>query len=146
MTSDSPVSVPRPSVLEPAAGRPGNEPAKSPKLAPYLVVQDAAGLARFIEEGIGGKPGYRESDKDGKIHHLEMRIGDSVVMVADSPSGRSPFPAMIHLYVSDADTAYRRALRAGATSVREPTDAPDGRRGGVRDAWGNEWWFTRPAK
>lgn len=83
-------------------------------------------------------------NQDGTVNHLEMRIRDSVVMLADLPTGRSPFPAMLHLYVPDADVAYRRALAAGATSVRAPTDASDGRRGGVRDAWGNEWWFTQP--
>ena len=121
------------------------EPWKSPKLAPYLVVRDAAGLARFIRDGIGGSPGFQEIDKDGRINHLEMRIADSVVMLADVPAGHSPFPAMMHLYVSDVDAAYQRALAAGAVSVREPADASDGRRGGVRDAWDNQWWFTRPS-
>ena len=118
----------------------------TPKLMPYLLARDASGLARFIETGIGGTAGFRISDKQGKIGHLEMRIADSVVMLAEAPKGRPPFPAMLHLYVTDADAAYSRALKAGATSIREPIDAEDGRRGGVRDAWGNEWWFTRPAK
>jgi PhnB protein len=122
------------------------EPVTTPKLAPYLIARDASGLARFIEKGIGGKSGFQVLDKDGKIGHLEMRVSDSVVMLAEAPQGRDPFPAMLHLYVTDADAAYQRALKAGATSVREPTDADDGRRGGVRDAWGNEWWFTRPAE
>jgi PhnB protein len=122
------------------------EPAITPKLAPYLVVRNAAGLAQFIEKGIGGTAGFQEVDKDGTISHMEFRIADSVVMLADAPKNRPPFPAMIHLYVEDADAAFGRALKAGATSVREPTDAGDGRRGGVRDAWGNEWWFTRPSK
>jgi len=120
------------------------EPQRTPILAPYLAVHDAAGLARFIEAGLGGAPGFREMGTDGKVAHLEIRIGDSVVMLGDAPSGRPPFPAMLHLYVPDVDSAYRRALKAGATSVREPTDGADGRRGGVRDAWGNEWWFTQP--
>ena len=115
----------------------------SPKLAPYLVVKNASGLARFIEQGIGGKAGLQELGKDGSVNHLEMRVADSVVMLADAPTDSSPFPAMLHLYVDDADAAYERALRAGATSIRKPTDAADGRRGGVRDSWGNQWWFTR---
>jgi PhnB protein len=122
------------------------EPATTPKLAPYLVARNAAGLAQFIEKGIGGKAGFEQLDEDGKINHMEFRIADSVVMLADVPEDRSPFPAMIHLYVDDADVAFGRALKAGATSVREPTDAGDGRRGGVRDAWGNEWWFTHPSR
>lgn len=118
------------------------EPWTSPKLAPYLLARDAAGLERFIQEGIGGTAGFRETDDDGQIAHLEMRLADSVVMLAEVPEGRPTFPAMLHLYVTDADAAYQRAIKAGAVSVREPTDAPDGRRGGVRDPWGNEWWFT----
>jgi len=122
------------------------EPARTPKLAPYLVARHAHGLARFIEEGLGGRQGFRELDEDGKINHVELKIADSIVMIGEAPEGRSPFPAMVHLYVTDADAAYGRALKAGATSVRAPTDAPDGRRGSVRDAWGNEWWFTQPSK
>ncbi len=120
------------------------EPALSPKLAPYLIARDATGLARFIEKGIGGKAGFKITDKNGKIVHMEMQIADSVVMLAEAPEGREPFPAMLHLYVTDPDAAYQRALKAGAESEREPTDMDDGRRGGVRDAWGNQWWFTRP--
>lgn len=116
----------------------------SPKLAPYLVVTNADGLAKFIETGIGGTRGFQQLADDGRVNHLEMRVADAVIMLADAPTGRAPFPAMLHLYVGNADEAYARALRAGATSVRPPTDAPDGRRGGVRDRWGNEWWFTQP--
>ena len=37
-------------------------------------------------------------------------------------------PAMIFLYLDDVDEAYRRALAAGATSLREPRDEPHGDR------------------
>ncbi len=122
------------------------EPARTPALAPYLLARDAAGLGRFIEEGIGGKPGFRDADEHGLLNHLELQVADAVVMVAEAPKGRPSFPAMLHLYVDDVDAAYARALRAGAQSVRAPSEAGDGRRGGVRDAWGNEWWFTRPTE
>lgn len=83
--------------------------------------------------------------EDGRLHHAEVRIADSIVMLADTPSGRAPFPAMLHLYVPDVDASYDLALKGGAPSISPPTDAPDGdRRGGVRDPWGNEWWFTTP--
>ena len=52
-------------------------------------------------------------------------------------------PAMLHLYVEDADATYRRALEAGATSVREPSNQFYGdRAGGVKDAAGNQWWIA----
>lgn len=119
------------------------EPVLTPRLAPYLLVQDAPKLAAFIETGVGGIPGLKVLDDEGKLNHLEMRIADSLVMLAEAPKGRSPFPAMLHLYVDDADAAYERALKAGATSLRAPSDAEDGRRGGVLDPCGNQWWFTR---
>lgn len=123
------------------------EPTLSPKLAPYLVAHDARKLVRFIETAVGGKLTFEVPDSEGKLTHAELRIADGLVMVADAPTGRAPFPAMIHLYVEDSDKAYQRALAAGAKSVREPGDSGDGqRRGGVKDDWANEWWFSSPAK
>lgn len=122
------------------------QPTRTPKLAPYLVARDAPGLVRFLEEGLGGEVTFQE-EKDGRLHHVEVRIADSLVMLAEAPPGGSAFPAMLHLYVPDVDAAYGRALRAGAISLRPPTDRPDGdRRGGVSDPWGNQWWFSTPPK
>jgi PhnB protein len=123
------------------------EPTLSPKLAPYVVAEDARGLIRFIEKAIGGRLTYEVSDPEGRLGHAEVRIADGVLMIGEKPAGRDPFPAMLHLYVDDAHGAFRRALDAGAQSVREPADAGDGtHRGGVRDRWGNEWWFSSPGK
>ena len=122
-------------------------PARKPKLAPYLVVKNAAGLINFVEKALGGKLTFIEKAADGRIHHAEIKVADSLVMLAEVPAGRDPFPAMLHLYVPDVDATYKKAMNVGAISVREPADQPDGdRRGGVRDAWGNEWWLSTPGK
>ena len=119
------------------------EPVRSPKLAPYLVVKDANGLVKFLESGLEGKAGFRMTEPGGRVAHAEVLIGDSLVMLGESPASGRLFPGMVHLYVKDAIAAHARAVKAGATSVQEPARAPDGDvRGGVRDAWGNEWWFT----
>jgi PhnB protein len=123
------------------------EPTRTPKLATYLVTSDATGLIRFIEGGIGGKLSYHVADPQGRVVHAEVRVADSLVMIGEQPPGRPLFPAMLHLYVSDANAACDRAVQAGATLVRAPETAADGdRRGGVRDPYGNEWWFTTPPK
>jgi PhnB protein len=123
------------------------EPTTSPKLAPYIVAQDAPGLIRFIEKGIGGRLSFETKGPEGSVAHAELRIEDGYVMVGEKPAGRAAFPAMLHLYVGDSRAAFRRAVESGATAVREPVDAGDGLvRGGVRDAWGNEWWFSTPAR
>jgi PhnB protein len=119
------------------------EPTRSPRLAPYLAVRDARGLLAFLERALEGRTTFELARPDGALMHAEVRIADSVVMVGDAPPGRRPFPGMVHVYVPDADAAYERALKAGASSVQPPASSPDGdRRGGVLDAWGNEWWFT----
>ncbi len=131
----------------PAAFGGAMEPTLAPKLAPCLVARDARVPIRFIEKAIGGKLSFELSDAEGRLAHAEVKIADGVVMIGEPPTGRSTFPAMLHLYVDDSDAAYRRALETGATAVREPGNSGDGlRRGGVRDPWGNEWWFSAPVK
>jgi uncharacterized glyoxalase superfamily protein PhnB len=118
-------------------------PVREPKLAPYLVVKDPQGLVRFLELALDGKLAFEHRGTDGQLHHAEVQIADSLVMIGRAPSDQEQFPAMLHVYVPDADAAYERAMKAGATSVRPPTIEQDGdKRGGVQDAWGNQWWFA----
>jgi PhnB protein len=122
------------------------QPSLTPKLAPYIVAKDARSLISFIEKAIGGELSFEQSGPDGKLAHAELRIADGLVMIGEAASGRDAFPAMLNLYVDDSDASYRRALAAGGTSIREPGDRNGLRRGGVRDSWGNEWWFSSPTK
>jgi uncharacterized glyoxalase superfamily protein PhnB len=73
--------------------------------------------------------------------HAEVRIDDSVIMLADGAPGEWPaMPAHVHIYVADVDATYRRAVAAGAASVQEPVRKEDeDKRGGVRDAGGTTW-------
>jgi PhnB protein len=115
----------------------------SPRLAPYFAVRDARGLAHFLVMGLGGRPTFEVRSPDGSLSHMEIQIEDSLIMLAESPVDQPPVPARLHLYVPDAKSAYERALLAGAVGIRAPAPAPDGaERGGARDLWGNEWWFT----
>ena len=74
--------------------------------------------------------------------HSEVRIDDTVDMIADSAEGWPPMQSHVHVYVPDVDATYRAALAAGATSVQEPVkkDDPD-KRGGVKDPIGTTWWI-----
>ena len=77
--------------------------------------------------------------------HAEVRIEDSVIMVADANDKWPPVPCNVHVYVSDVDEVYRKALAAGATSVKEPVRAGEDdldRRGGVVDPAGITWWLA----
>ena len=112
-------------------------------VAPYLMVQGVPGLIDFLREAFGADETLRMPRPDGTIRHAEVRIGDSVVMMGEVSDPSQAMPASIHPYVEDADAAYERALRAGATSLREPTDEFYGDRlGGVKDPVGNQWWIA----
>ena len=112
-------------------------------VTPYLVVSDVAGLIDFLEQVFDVKEKEIMRQPDGSIMHAEVRIGDSVIMMGEATDEFAPMPGMLHVYLEDVDDAYRRALAAGATSLREPTDEFYGdRAAGVQDAFGNQWWMA----
>jgi PhnB protein len=79
---------------------------------------------------------------DGSVAHVEVTIGNSIVMLFDSYPAWPATPAFFRLYLEDADSTYRRALRAGATPVTEVTELFWGDRvGRVRDPFGDIWWL-----
>ena len=113
-------------------------------VTPYLMVRGVGRLIGFLKAAFDATevvPAMKRSD--GTIAHAEYRIRDSIVMMGE-PMGRfEPMPSTIHLYVSDADAVYERALRAGAASIMEPANQFYGdRSAGVRDSCGNIWWIA----
>jgi uncharacterized glyoxalase superfamily protein PhnB len=111
-------------------------------VTPWLISQDSAALIRFIERAFDGREIARVLNPDGRIGHAEMTVGDSVVMLFDSPPGWPSTPAFIRLYVPDADATLHRALQCGATAVTQVTYLAFGDRvGRVRDPQGHVWWL-----
>lgn len=111
-------------------------------VSPYLVVNGAQATIDFLVTVFGASQLRIIPGDDGKLTHGEVRIDDTVVMLADAIEGWPAVPAHVHIYVADVDATYARALKAGATSVQEPVqkDDPD-KRGGVREAGGTTWWI-----
>lgn len=112
-------------------------------VSPYLIVDGASATIDFLKRVFGAVELRRLPDAVGKLMHAEVRIDDTVVMLADGAEGWPPVPSYVHVYVSDVDATYRRALEAGATSVQEPVKKDDeDKRGGVKDAGGTTWWIA----
>jgi uncharacterized glyoxalase superfamily protein PhnB len=114
-------------------------------VTPYLVVEGAAGVIEFAKKAFGATEAMRFETPDGKIGHAEITIGDSIVMIADASTSDQgvEMPGVLNLYMEDVDAVYRRAVDAGGTSLREPTDLFFGdRSAGVKDAAGNQWWIA----
>ena len=112
-------------------------------VAPYLIVENADRTIRFLIRAFGATEIRRIPDRTGGIRHAEVRIDDSVVMLADKAPDWPAVEAHVHVYVPDVDATYRRAIEAGAFPVQEPVkkDDPD-KRGGVKDAGGTTWWIA----
>jgi PhnB protein len=112
-------------------------------VTPYLVVDGAAELIEFMAAVLDGTEVLRLPGADGKVGHAEVKIGDTILMLADASDPGARTSTMLHCYVEDCDATYRRALEHGATSLREPrTEFYGDRMAGVQDGFGNQWYFA----
>ena len=126
-------------------------PAGYHAITPYLAIQNAAAALDFYKRAFGAREILRMAMPDGKVAHAEMRVGDSVVMMADesaeqdflSPAARGGSTVTIHLYVPDVDSMFSKALDAGAKVVRELQDQFYGDRTAcVVDPFGHVWYLA----
>jgi len=124
-------------------------------IQPYLMIDGAAKAIEFYKQAFGATETLSMRQPDGRIGHAEIRIGDSTVMMADehpeiqafAPSHYGGSPVTLLLYTEDCDGTYRRAIAAGATSVREPEDQFYGdRMAGVKDPFGYTWFIATHIK
>jgi PhnB protein len=110
---------------------------------PYLAVQGVPKLMTFLKQAFYAEERERMTAPDGRVSHAEMKIGDSIIMMGEPTGESKSMPGMIYLYLEDTDAAYKRALQAGASSLREPTDMFYGdRNAAVTDPVGNQWWIA----
>lgn len=87
-------------------------------VSPYLIVNDAGATIDFLKRVFGATELRRFPDENGKLMHAEVRIDDTVIMLADpAPPDWQPVSSYVHVYVQDVDATYRKALEAGAVSV-----------------------------
>jgi len=116
-------------------------------VTPYLCVRGCAKAIEFYTRIFGAKERLRMPMGD-KIGHAELKIGDSVVMLADefpemdflSPQARGGSAVTLHLYVKDVDAVVAKAVGAGAKLKRPVKDEFYGDRNGtVEDPFGHVW-------
>jgi PhnB protein len=108
-------------------------------VTPFLNVKGCAKLIDFLKAAFGAEEVMRMPGPDGSVMHAEVSIGNSRIMLGE-PMQTGASTSAFYLYVKDVDAMFKRALAAGATSVRPPTDEFWGdRMGTVSDAFGNSW-------
>ncbi len=115
---------------------------------PYLIVQGAADAIEFYKRAFGATEMLRMADPQGRVGHAEIRIGDSVIMLADEHPGmgyRGPralggSSVSILLYLEQVDAVFERAIKAGARVLRPVTNQFYGDRSGtLEDPFGHIW-------
>ena len=117
-------------------------------ITPYMALRDAKAAIDFYKRAFGAEMVLKLDMPDGKIAHAEIRIGDSILMLSEenpewgnlSPQSLGGSPVFLMLYVADVDTAFPKAIAAGATEVRPVKDQFYGDRSGtLKDPYGYQW-------
>jgi uncharacterized glyoxalase superfamily protein PhnB len=119
-----------------------------PSLSPHLVCRDAAKAIDFYKKAFGAVEMMRLPAPNGKLMHAALQVNGGVLMLVDempehgalSPLSLKGTPVTLHLNVEDVDTAFARAVKAGATVVMPVADMFWGDRYGVlKDPFGHQW-------
>jgi len=117
-------------------------------VTPYLIIDGAAQALDYYRKAFGAIELLRMPDAQGRIGHAEIRIGDSVIMLADEhhemghrgPRALGGTSVSILLYVADVDAVFARAISAGGRSRRPVADQFYGdRMGTLEDPFGHVW-------
>ena len=117
-------------------------------VTPYLFVRSAASAIDFYKSVFGATEIMRMPGSNGKIMHAELRIGDSIVMLADenpqtgvmSPQTVGGYSVGLHVYVENVDAVIQKAVENGAKLLRPIKDQFYGdRSGSLLDPFGHMW-------
>jgi len=117
-------------------------PAGYHTVTPYMTVRSLPQMLEFVRKAFDATIEGTTQGSDGTIWHAHFRIGDSMLMAGEASEQWPAMPTALYLYVPDVDATYKKALAAGAESIREPADQFYGDRNcGVKDICGNSWWI-----
>jgi PhnB protein len=117
-------------------------------VTPYLIIKGASAAIDYYKKVFGATERMRMDGPGGTIGHAELMIGDSTIMLADehpemghrSPKTLGGTPVSLLLYVEKVDDVFKRAMDAGAKSVRPLENQFYGdRMGTLEDPFGHLW-------
>ena len=122
------------------------------RLTPHLVARGAEQAAAWYAEALRAQERGRIAVPDGRFMQIELWFGDAQVMLSDefvelgvvSPQTLEGSPVVLHLQFDDVESAWKRAVEAGAV-VRQPlADQFWGERyGQFTDPFGHRWGLAQ---
>jgi PhnB protein len=119
-------------------------PERYSRVDPWVISADSAAEIEFLKVAFGARetPGSRMLGPDGRIGHVEVEVGEAVIMLFDAKPGWPATASHLRVYVDDTQGAFGRAVAAGARAVTRPTYLAFGERvARVRDPQGHLWWI-----
>lgn len=112
-------------------------------IQPFLHLRNAHEIIPFVETAFGAEALGVAKSPQGHILHATILIAGATFEIDEAHGEFQPTPAYLHVYVPDTDAVYAQAVRAGATSVTPPQNAPYGdRTATVKDPFGNTWFLA----
>ena len=119
------------------------KPSHYASVSPYLVTRGASRTIDFLVHVFNAEELQRIPSPSGQVMHAEVRLDDSILMLADGTDHWPAVESHVHVYVSDVDAVYERAVKFGAVPVQAPVQKSDAdKRGGVKDSGGTTWWIA----
>ena len=117
-------------------------------VSPFMIVDGAQKVLNFLIATFDAEvrsltKAPANADGSRPIMNVEVRVGTSMIMLADARENVPPMPTMLYIYVEDVDAVHAKAIAAGGEEIMPPTDMFYGdRHGGVMDSAGNTWWIA----
>jgi PhnB protein len=123
------------------------------RVTPYLIVDGGAAAIDWYVRVLGAVEVSRMTGGAGRIAHAELRIGPSSIFIGDEhvhyenihgPMRIGGTPVYLAIERDDVVTLFDAALAAGATAIRQPSDASlPVQSAKFRDPFGHIWLITR---
>ena len=120
---------------------------------PYLILDGGAAAIDWYRDVFRAQEVSRAVGAAGRVAHAELRIGESSIFLGDehphleqifAPPRIGGTPVYLDIETDDVAGLFERAIAAGATAIRQPTDSQmPVQSAKVRDPFGHIWLITR---
>ena len=114
-------------------------------IAPWLAVRDAQQALEFYEAAFGAAEVYRLEGDEGKVAIAQLAVDGAAFWVQEDESGSASGSTSVRMILSvgDPDSAFDRAVAAGATEVAPVSEEYGWRTGRITDPFGYDWELSR---